>query len=203
MSKSDDTKQLILDTAKIEFMDKGYSDASVRNIAKQAGLTTGAIFRYFADKESLFASLVSPVADHMLELYRKGEKRGFDSLTDGCPENMWNISEEVISMLVEYIFANNDAFYLLISKSAGSAYENFVDQLVAEREKQTYEFQQEMIRRGYPCRALTPDEIHVLLRAQYYAIFEIVRHKLEKEEALDRIRLIADFFGSAWKLYFA
>ena len=36
MSKSDDTKQLILDTAKIEFMDKGYSDASVRNIAKQA-----------------------------------------------------------------------------------------------------------------------------------------------------------------------
>lgn len=100
-------------------------------------------------------------------------------------------------------FANNDAFYLLISKSAGSAYENFVDQLVAEREKQTYEFQQEMIRRGYPCRALTPDEIHVLLSAQYYAIFEIVRHKLEKEEALDRIRLIADFFGSAWKLYFA
>ena len=120
-----------------------------------------------------------------------------------APENMWNISEEVISMLVEYIFANNDAFYLLISKSAGSAYENFVDQLVAEREKQTYEFQQEMIRRGYPCRALTPDEIHVLLSAQYYAIFEIVRHKLEKEEALDRIRLIADFFGSAWKLYFA
>ena len=44
MSKSEDTKQLILDTAKKEFMEKGYNDASVRNIAKQAGLTTGAIF---------------------------------------------------------------------------------------------------------------------------------------------------------------
>ena len=51
MSKSEDTKQLILDTAKKEFMEKGYNDASVRSIAKQAGLTTGAIFRYFADKE--------------------------------------------------------------------------------------------------------------------------------------------------------
>ena len=203
MGKSEDTKQLILDTAKKEFMEKGYSDASVRNIAKRAGLTTGAIFRYFADKESLFAALVSPVAEHMLDLYRKGGKQGFDSLTDGCPENMWNISDEVISVLVEYIFANKDAFYLLISCSAGSTYENFIDQLIEEYEKQTYEFQQEMIRRGYPCRALTPDEIHVLLSAQYYAIFEIVRHKLEKEEALDRIRLIADFFGSAWKLYFA
>ena len=47
------------------------------------------------------------------------------------------------------------------------------------------------------------DEIHILLSAQYYAVFEIVRHKLEKDEALDRIHLIADFFGSAWKLYFA
>lgn len=79
MSKSEDTKQLILDTAKKEFMEKGYNDASVRSIAKQAGLTTGAIFRYFPDKESLFAALVSPVADHMLDLYRKGGERGFDS----------------------------------------------------------------------------------------------------------------------------
>ena len=36
MSKSEDTKQLILDTAKKEFMEKGYNDASVRSIAKQA-----------------------------------------------------------------------------------------------------------------------------------------------------------------------
>ena len=210
MSKSEDTKQLILDTAKKEFMEKGYNDASVRSIAKQAGLTTGAIFRYFPDKESLFAALVSPVADHMLDLYRKGGERGFDSLTNGHPENMWNISDEVISVLVEYIFANKAADHhghqlslLLISQSAGSAYESFVDQLIEEEEKQTYAFQQKMIRQGYSCRPLTLDEIHILFSAQYYAFFEIVRHKLEKDEALDRIHLIADFFGSAWKLYFA
>ncbi len=58
-------------------MEKGYNDASVRSIAKQAGLTTGAIFRYFPDKESLFAALVSPVANN-LDLYRKGGERGFD-----------------------------------------------------------------------------------------------------------------------------
>lgn len=50
-----------------------------------------------------------------------------------------------------------------------------------------------MIRQGYSCRPLTLDEIHILLSAQYYAFFEIVRHKLEKDEALDRIHLIADF----------
>ena len=37
MSKSEDTKQLILDTAKKEFMEKGYNDASVRSIANKLG----------------------------------------------------------------------------------------------------------------------------------------------------------------------
>ena len=58
-------------------MEKGYNDASVRSIAKQAGLTTGAIFRYFPDKESLFAALVSPVADHIVWIcISKGRKNG-------------------------------------------------------------------------------------------------------------------------------
>lgn len=47
MNKGEQTKQHILKFAKEEFFEKGYSAASTRNIAKRAGLTTGAIFRYF------------------------------------------------------------------------------------------------------------------------------------------------------------
>lgn len=57
MSKSEDTKQLILDTAKKEFMEKGYNDASVRSIAKQAGLTTGAIFGILPIKKACLPHL--------------------------------------------------------------------------------------------------------------------------------------------------
>ena len=69
MSKGESTKQHLMELAKAEFLEKGYNDASVRNIAKTAGLTTGAIFRYFPDKESIFAALVSPVAEEMLAMY--------------------------------------------------------------------------------------------------------------------------------------
>ena len=37
----------ILNSAKAEFLEKGFKDASLRNIAKQAGVTTGAIYGYF------------------------------------------------------------------------------------------------------------------------------------------------------------
>lgn len=63
MIKGEATKLLLLELAKEEFLDKGYSESSVRNIAKSAGLTTGAVFRYFPDKESIFAELVAPVAN--------------------------------------------------------------------------------------------------------------------------------------------
>lgn len=67
-----------------------------------------------------------------------------------------------------------------------------------------------MIRQGYSCRPLTLDEIHILFSAQYYAFFEIVRHKLEKDEALDRISSSLQIFSvvreivlCVWHVFFA
>ena len=37
---------------------QGFKDASLRNIVKEAGLTTGAFYGYFNNKEELFNALV-------------------------------------------------------------------------------------------------------------------------------------------------
>ena len=39
-----------------EFTEKGFQGASLRQIVKQAGVTTGALYGYFSSKEALFAS---------------------------------------------------------------------------------------------------------------------------------------------------
>ena len=188
MSKGESTKQHLMELAKAEFLEKGYNDASVRNIAKTAGLTTGAIFRYFPDKESIFAALVSPVAEEMLAMYRAGNEKGFDFLSEGRPQEMWGISKEV--------------FALLINCSAGGPYEHFLDEMIAEEEKQSIAYLQGMRERGFHCADISDADIHVLLSAQYYAIFEIIRHDTPKDEALARVRLIADFFRPGWqKIY--
>ena len=69
MQKGEATKQHLLELAKAEFLKKGYSEASVRNIAKTAGLTTGAVFRYFPDKVALFDALVSDAADTLMNQF--------------------------------------------------------------------------------------------------------------------------------------
>ena len=199
MNKGEVTKQKILETAKDEFLEKGYSEASVRSIAKTAGLTTGAVFRYFKDKESIFTALVEPVVNDMLSMYQQGNEKGIDYLNEGHPQDMWGISDEVIAGLIDYIFLHKDVFTLLINCAAGSAYENFVDELISEEEQQSMAYLQVMREKGFSCADVSEQDIHVLLSAQYYAFFEIVRHNTPKEEALNRVRLIADFFRPGWK----
>ena len=54
------TLENIHQAAKAEFLEKGYKDASLRNIVKSVGMTTGAFYGYYKSKEELFeASLVS------------------------------------------------------------------------------------------------------------------------------------------------
>lgn len=60
--KLSDTMVKIQQAALEEFSDKGFFGASLRQIVKNAGVTTGAFYGYFSSKEALFASIVEPHA---------------------------------------------------------------------------------------------------------------------------------------------
>ncbi len=64
-----DTKEMIRQAAVSEFMDKGFAGASLRQIVKNAGVTTGAFYKYYPTKEALFAELVEEHAEHIYNIY--------------------------------------------------------------------------------------------------------------------------------------
>ena len=49
----------IVAAAKTQFAEKGLNGASMRAIAGEAGFTTGAIYPYFANKEEIYAAVLS------------------------------------------------------------------------------------------------------------------------------------------------
>lgn len=59
----------ILACAKAEFLDKGYTDASLRSIAAAAKTSTNSIYVRFQDKEGLFSAIVEPVLSEMLRRF--------------------------------------------------------------------------------------------------------------------------------------
>ncbi len=51
-----ETQSLILKTAKKAFLQKGYTETTIRDIAEQAGIATGTVFSHFPSKPSLLAA---------------------------------------------------------------------------------------------------------------------------------------------------
>ena len=55
----------ILKAAKEEFLSLGYIDASMRNIAKKANLTTGSLYYHFVDKAEMLDAVVGNEAEEL------------------------------------------------------------------------------------------------------------------------------------------
>lgn len=56
---SDTRRALVLDAARSVFAEKGVEGASIREIAKRAGYTPGAIYSYYDSKEAVYAALLA------------------------------------------------------------------------------------------------------------------------------------------------
>jgi len=53
------TRQKVLDAARQLFAERGYEPATIRDIAKGAGMSTGAVFANFQDKAELFETVLA------------------------------------------------------------------------------------------------------------------------------------------------
>ncbi len=198
----DATHEKIVHSAKEQFLKFGYEGANLRDICKCAGITTGAFYRHFKDKDALFSSLVEPAAEHFIRVNAEGNHRGFDALKNGYERDVLLDTKKTSHAMVELIYANKDAFTLLINCAHGSTHENFIEQIIEIEEVETMHFLEQMCAKGYPCMPLTKKQLHTIMSAQCYALFEVVRHDLEKEEALVQVGVLIDFFNEGWKKIF-
>ncbi|TCT37851.1 TetR/AcrR family transcriptional regulator [Martelella mediterranea] len=64
---SEEKRSAILDAAVTVFSRKGFANARIEDIARQAGIGKGTVYLYFPDKESLFKSLVASAVEPILE----------------------------------------------------------------------------------------------------------------------------------------
>ncbi|MEA4906543.1 MAG: TetR/AcrR family transcriptional regulator [Anaerolineaceae bacterium] len=56
--KSEETRARVVDAAYQLFLEQGYHATSMRDVARRAGLTVGAIYNHFATKEDLWKEIV-------------------------------------------------------------------------------------------------------------------------------------------------
>ena len=199
LQKGEATKQYLLDLAKAEFLEKGYNDASVRNIAKTAGLTTGALFRYYPDKAALFDALVSKAADGLMDQFKAAQKSYFVHTLDKKAPSDDEISSKYLNKFINYIYDNYDAFKLVICCSEGTRYATYIHDLVELEVSQTEEYY-ELLREDGKLKGSISHELHHMITSAYFsAVFETVAHDMERGRAIEYVNELSIFFENGRK----
>ena len=198
MEEEKSTLERIHEAAKCEFLEKGFQAASLRNIVKRAGVTTGAFYGYYDSKEELFAALVDKQANYVLELFCNTID-DFEKLPGQTQtEQMTDTSVVCLEKMLDYIYDNYDAFKLLIECAEGTAYADFVHQLVVREGDSTFTYIQTLAKMGCHVEPLNKNLIHIIASALFSGIFEVIVHDMPKEEAREYISQFHRFYTAGW-----
>lgn len=188
----------IIECAKKEFLENGFENASMRNIAENAGYTTGMLYGRFFDKGELFKTIVKEVADNFLAFYTKAQNDFAGLSPEEQYKNMHIYVDKRVEEMLDMVYDNFDEFKLIICRSKGNEYEKFIDKLVEVETDNTVRFVSELKAAGIKVREVRTDLSHMLATAMFNGMFEVVEHDFSREDAIQYVKELQRFFNAGW-----
>lgn len=192
------TLQNILQAAKSEFLQKGFKSASLRNIVKTAGVTTGAFYGYFSGKEALFAALVEEHAVNIMNIFMSAQEDFANLPKEIQAQHMGVESRSSMNSIIDYIYDHFDEFKLLICKSEGTSYENFVHNMVEIEVEETLEFIELLCEQGKNVPHMEKAVCHMIVSGMFNGMFQLIEHDMKRENARKYVGELQDFYIAGW-----
>lgn len=193
-----DTQARILAAGKREFLEKGFKDASLRAIVREAGFTKGAFYGYYSSKEALFDALVSPAADELIARFKQAQQAHYELIPADQTGRSQELSTGYLNAFINYIYDNFDAFKLVICCSEGTRYADYVHELVELEVAQTEDYCRRLRQLGKLEGTVSRDLHHMITSAYFTAVFETVAHDMTREQAVGYVNELAVFFNCGW-----
>lgn len=190
----DATHARLLSVARAAFLKSGFLGVSMRSIATEAQVTTGAIYGHFSSKEDLFDHVVGSSGDGLFSLYqsliadflsRPLEAQSFDA--------MLGFELEACTRIIDFVYDHPEDFLIIARGSAGTRWEDYLDRFVEAELSSTVEYGEGHALRG---QAYEADRalLEVLARFFFQGLFEPLLRGLDREDARRFARSFELFF---------
>ena len=189
--KAENTRQNILNTALKHFLEYGFAGASLRSIVKDAGLTTGAFYKYYPTKEALFDALIDPYVEELYRIYDSVLEK-FQSLPpEKQTENMARASGDGMDQMVNYVYDHYDNFKLLLRCNDNEKYGDMIHNLVDREMRSSKQY--------VDLPDISDSLCHMIYSGFFSAIFQIIEHDMDRETAIDNVSKLKRFYTGGWE----
>ncbi len=180
----EDVRKKIYQAAVEEFREFGYANASIRNIATNAEVSVGNVYRYFSDKEALYLAIVNPFIDE-LNFY----------ITENLKPSRISSAENCINGLVHFLLDHRDEI-IISRKSDKQHYDKYVSVVVEMASKKIKEVINLKVQ-DVQKYITNPKFYDIIAQSYIYALFKVVRsddpYKVQEKKCKE---LTTFFFGN-------
>ncbi len=184
----------IIQAAYSEFLAYGFQKASLHKIAEKAGVTTGAIYTRYKNKDALFVSLLQDFFEAMKVLFAPVAEEYKKAKHSARPEDILRAINAEESIYFRLLTEHYDDCTLFFSRSDGSSVEMILKEIMNTKTKQTVEFFSEVYG-----KAPNEDAIRLLMGSQFWYFRQLLNEHLDEDEMFDCLRSILDFFNAGWR----
>lgn len=186
----------LLDCAREEFLEKGFQNASLREIARKADTSPRAIYTRFPNKEGLFDAIVGPAVEELIGLYRDFGEDYWVRYRDAAAPPLFTADPTAIyGQMVDYIYDHAAEFRLAIRCLDGTRYTHMIETLTALNCAHLAGFAAAR-QSGDGNSAVMPKVLQILTQSFYTALFEPLLHDMSRDEAHFYLRQLCSFYVS-------
>ena len=198
-TKAEDTEKNILNTARKHFLKDVLSGASLRNIVKDAGLTTGAFYKYYPTKEALFDALTDPYIEHIYQIYDRVVE-DFEKLSaKEQTSNMSDTSGDGMDQMIDYIYEHYDNFRLLLKCGDSGKFETFIHNMVDREMRSSLEYVKKMKEDGIEIPIVGESLMHMIYTGFFSTIIQLIEHDIDMETAKRNVHKLREFNTGGWE----
>lgn len=144
--QKENIRNIILEVARVEFFANGFKGASMRIIARKAGVGLSNIYNYYANKDEILCEVLNPLLNEFKSMNKDHNSPENISLDIFKSEEF---QRKYINIFIHLIKEYRAELKLLLFHSHGSSLENFRDEYIDQHTITGMEYRNKM-KEKYP-----------------------------------------------------
>ncbi len=203
-SNGKETRDTILKISRKLFFKKNFKDVSIREIARNANVSSGTLYKHFSSKEDILDNIVSPYVNDWWEKCDDMLKEFENDLAKAkTKENVKNaIMRNSSDWIYNYFRSNLDIWKFVFFKSSGTKYENFLNDFIDYEVSITLKVLNKIDKDKKYLEIVSDTEIYFITKGSYSMAMSVFDDRFDDDMRMNYFSILEGMYKPFWAKIF-